>query len=89
MFTCHTIETYLMNAYLYEQNYERMGRGMSGQVSQRRGYPYKVPKNKLKSVRLTRWGSILEADRQHQQKEAGNMHEQNSVTEVLGKLSAR
>lgn len=72
-----------MNAYLYEQNHERMDRGMSGQVSQRWGYPNKVPKNKLKSVRLARRGSVLEADRQHPQKEAGNIHEQNSVTEVL------
>ena len=38
---------------------------MSGQVSQRWGYLHKVPKNKLKSVRLARQGSVLEADSTH------------------------
>lgn len=68
-----------MNGYLYEQNYERMGRGTSGQVSQRWGYPYKIPKNKLKSVRLARQGSVLEADSMHTK----GVRKQNSVTEIL------
>lgn len=56
---------------------------MSGQVSQRWRDPYEIQKDELN---LSGWRDRKEhwmLTAQHVQKEAGNIHQQSSVTEVL------